>query len=56
MKTVAAEQITLEIVVPLDWDSAYVFASDTSGDVIAEMLGFDAPVIRLATADMWKNV
>ncbi len=43
VRNLSAETITLEDLVPFEWDIVYTFAPYTSREDIADAIGFDSP-------------
>ena len=56
MDDLSAETITLEEIVPFEWDEVYTFDPYTSREEIAETIGFDSPEIKETVSEFMTQL
>lgn len=56
VRNLSAETITLEDLVPFEWDIVYTFAPYTSREDIADAIGFDSPEIKETVSEFMTQL
>ena len=56
MDDLSAETITLEEIIPFEWDEVYTFATYKSRAEIAETIGFDSPEIKETVSEFMTQL